>query len=480
MRMLQTRLTILLSTVVALAICCAAAPARAIERPNIILVFIDDMGWGDFSCFGNEDAQTPHIDRLAAEGIRFEQFYVNSPICSPSRTAISTGQYPQRWRIGSYLARRELNNRRGIAQWLDPEAPMLARSLHEAGYATGHFGKWHMGGQRDVDNAPPITAYGFDASLTNFEGMGPKLLPLTLKPGQQEPGRIWGDAERLGEGAVWMLRSKITGGFVNAAIPFMQKAQEAGKPFYVNLWPDDVHSPFWPPVDQWAEGKRGLYLSVLEEMDRQLGELFAFVSADDSLRENTLILVCSDNGPEPGAGSPGPFRGFKTQLYEGGVRSPLVAWGPGLVKKSGYVNRQSVFAAIDLVPTLLELTGTPRPEGVEYDGESLVNTLLGKATRSREAPLFFRRPPDRDSFYGDDNLPDLAVRDGDWKLLCEYDGSQPELYNLATDRGETKNVANQHSELVDRLTRDVVQWHQSMPPDRGATFGRKPKAKGKK
>ena len=170
--------------------------------PSILLVFIDDMGWGDLSCFGNAAAETPWVDRLAAEGIRFEQFYANSPICSPSRVAISTGQYPQRWRITSYLAHREQNERRGMAQWLDPEAPMLARELQQRGYATGHFGKWHMGGQRDVDDAPPITAYGFDASLTNFEGMGPKLLPLTLAPGQEEPGRIWADAERLGDGQI--------------------------------------------------------------------------------------------------------------------------------------------------------------------------------------------------------------------------------------------------------------------------------------
>ena len=164
------------------------------ERPNIILVFIDDMGWGDFSCFGNEHANTPHIDRLAKEGLRFDQFYVNSPICSPSRVAISTGQYPQKWKITSYLSNRDHNKKRGMAQWLDPKAPMLARSLQKNGYATGHFGKWHMGGQRNVADAPPISEYGFDQSLTNFEGMGPKLLPLTLKPGQdpKRPGRIWG------------------------------------------------------------------------------------------------------------------------------------------------------------------------------------------------------------------------------------------------------------------------------------------------
>ena len=193
------------------------------KRPNVVLVFIDDMGWGDFSCFGNQAAQTPNIDRMASEGIRFEQFYVNSPICSPSRTAISTGQYPQRWKITSFLNNRQNNQDRGMAQWLDTDAPMLARSLQQAGYATGHFGKWHMGGQRDVDDAPPITAYGFDKSLTNFEGMGPKLLPLTLKPGWEKPGKIWQDAERLGEGYRWMLRSEITSGFIDEAIPFLKR-----------------------------------------------------------------------------------------------------------------------------------------------------------------------------------------------------------------------------------------------------------------
>jgi uncharacterized sulfatase len=184
------------------------------------MVFIDDMGWGDFSCFGNTAAATPAIDRLAAEGVRFTQFYVNSPICSPSRVALTTGQYPQRWRIGSYLASRSANQNRGIAEWLDPAAPTLARMLHDAGYTTGHFGKWHMGGQRDVDDAPPITDYGFDRSLTNFEGMGAKLLPLTMTPDGKE-GRIWQDAERLGSPVTWMQRSAITGGFTAAALDFI-------------------------------------------------------------------------------------------------------------------------------------------------------------------------------------------------------------------------------------------------------------------
>ncbi|MEO2022035.1 MAG: sulfatase-like hydrolase/transferase [Pirellulaceae bacterium] len=447
-------------------------PAAETRAPNIVMVFIDDMGWGDFSCFGNRDAKTEHIDRLAAEGIRFEQFYVNSPICSPSRTAITTGQYPQRWKITSYLAHRKLNQQRGMAQWLDPAAPTLARFLQQAGYATGHFGKWHMGGQRDVDNAPAITDYGFDTSLTNFEGMGPKLLPLTLKPGQQKPGRIWGDAQRLGDGYRWMLRSRITGGFVDEAIPFIKKARDQEKPFYINLWPDDVHSPFWPPVDQWADGKRGLYLSVLAEMDRQLGKLFDLIRNDEQLRDNTLILVCSDNGPEQGAGTAGPFRGFKTHLFEGGIRSPLIAWGPGLVAagKVGSVNRESVFSAIDLVPSLLAIAGVPVPEKVKFDGEALPGVVTGKSMQSRAQPLFFRRPPDRDSFYGVRDLPDLAVREGNWKLLCEYDGSDASLYNLATDPAEKENLASSQGEVVKRLTGKVLAWHEQMPADNGATY----------
>ncbi|MCH8215267.1 MAG: sulfatase-like hydrolase/transferase [Planctomycetes bacterium] len=433
-------------------------------QPNVILVFIDDMGWADLSCFGNRDAKTPNIDAMAEEGIAFEQFYVNSPICSPSRVAISTGQYPQRWGITSYLASRRKNGERGIANWLDPAAPMLARSLRRVGYATGHFGKWHMGGQRDVAEAPPIAAYGFDASLTNFEGMGPKLLPLTMKPGWEKPGRIWADAERLGGPVHWRQRSTITGGFVEAALRFIKEAEAAKKPFYINLWPDDVHSPFWPSVENWGDNKRELYCAVLEEMDEQLAGLFDYVRDRESLRDNTLILICSDNGHELGAGQAGPLKGCKTHLYEGGIRSPLIVWGPGVIDKraAGTRNKTSVFAAIDLVPSLLRLTGGESPAGVTYDGEELLGTLLGRTQTSRQAPIFFSRPPDRKSFYGFKELPDLAVRQGRWKLLCDFDGARPQLYDLTLDIGESNNLVEDHPEVTEELKKKVVAWHAKM------------------
>ncbi len=444
------------------------------SRLNIVLVLIDDMGWGDFSCFGNKEIQTTNIDRLAAEGLRFEQFYVNSPICSPSRVALSTGQYPMRWQITSFLNNRKENERRGMAQWLDPAAPMLARILHDAGYATGHFGKWHMGGQRDVGDAPLITQYGFEESLTSFEGLGPRVLPLLDAYDGKEPQKYSLGSETLGHGPIrWVKRDKVSATDVEAAIAFIDKAQGGNRPFYVNVWPDDVHSPFFPPKARRGNAsKHELYLGVLKTLDEQLAPLFDRIRNDSKLRDNTLILVCSDNGPEDGAGSAGPFRGLKGMLYEGGIRSPLVVWGPGVVAKSkiGTNNATSCLAAIDLAPSLLEIIGASNLVSVEFDGQALSDVLLGRSEQSRTKPLFFRRPPDRPHHNGEGNLPDLAVRDGSWKLLCEYDGSEPRLYKLDTDPGERSNVAAANPKIVDRLTTAVLDWNNSMPADKGTTY----------
>src|SRR5690606_33834171 len=299
-------------------------------------------------------------------------------------------------------------------------------------YATGHFGKWHMGGQRDVDEAPGIVEYGFDKSLTNFEGMGPKLLPLT-KDTKGNVGRIWEDAERLGGPYTWMQRSEITAGFIDAAVGFMENSKKENKPFYVNIWPDDVHSPFWPPFEDYdltkEDGKRALYLAVLETMDRQFGKLFDYVRDDKELRENTLIVFCSDNGPEPGARRSGDLRGYKGHLYEGGIRSSLIVWGPGFIPEAakGSRNAHNYFSAIDLKPSILEFTGVGVSENVILDGENMLSTLLGITSKSRQSPVFWARPPDRNTYEGFDKpLPDLAMRDGDFKLVCDYSGERPE------------------------------------------------------
>lgn len=489
---LETTITVAFSILAALCLTLSESQAATVpvpcetirdnvRPPNIVLVLIDDMGWSDFSCFGNTHAATPNVDRVASKGIRFEQFYVNSPICSPSRCAILTSQYPQRWNIHSFLNNRADNERRGCANWLDPAAPMLPRILKQHGYATGHFGKWHLGGQRDVDDAPSISEYGFDRSLTNFEGMGPKLLPMTLKPGASEPGRIWKDAERLGGPFSWMQRSEITSGYVEAAIEFAKQAVAEKKPFYINLWPDDVHSPYWPPVSDWRNSKREQYLSVLEHFDNQLQALFDFLENDEELRNNTLLLICSDNGPEQGAGRADGFRNGKTTLYEGGIRSPLIAWGPGLIdsEPQGTINRESVFSAIDLGPSVLEICGI-QSRDLSLDGESVADTLLGKSNHSRPSPLFWRRPPDRKvAFPGSKELlPDLAMRFGNWKLLCNYDGSNPQLYDLISDTRERLNLLGksdpspEHQAIFQKMLAQLLHWNQTVPTDRGLDLGK--------
>ncbi len=441
-------------------------------RPNVVVVFIDDMGWSDLSCYAGRRVTTEHIDRLAAEGLRFTNFYVNSPICSPSRVALSTGQYPQRWRISSYLAARKLNQERGMAQWLDPQAPMLARQLQASGYATGHFGKWHMGGQRDVGEAPHIDRYGFEASLTNFEGLGPRVLPLKDAYDGKPPGKHDLGSAKLGQGPIrWKDRSQITQEFVDAAIEFIDKAQADQRPFYINVWPDDVHSPFFPPKALRAQtdgSKTELYDAVLDAMDQQLGHLFDRIRDDEALRDETLIFVMSDNGPEEGAGSAAPLRGAKTWLYEGGVRSPLIVWGPGLLARQavGTTNELATLCALDLNRSLYRLTNTAPLAEVAYDGEDLSATLLGNEMHGRKSPIFWRRPPDRPGTKAEDN-PDLAVRAGPWKYLVNYDGSSPQLYNLEQDPVEANNLAEHKVDTVRQLHQLLFDWNATLPADAG-------------
>jgi uncharacterized sulfatase len=447
-----------------------SADAQTKRRPNFIVVLIDDMGYGDLSCYGNTRVETTNIDRLASEGIRFTQFYVASPICSPSRTGLTTGQYPVRWGITSYLAERGANRKRGMRQWLDPKAPTLARMLQHAGYATGHFGKWHMGGQRDVGEAPMITEYGFDESLTQFEGLGDRVLA-TFDTLYQDNGGKRGlelGSEKLARGDItWMKRYDVTTAFVDRTIDFMKRSSAKDQPFYVNVWPDDVHSPHEPSSKRRGDGsKLDMFDGVVKELDIQLGPLFDFVRNDPKLRENTLIVLMSDNGPEAGVGSAGPFRGAKGNLYEGGIREPLITWGPGLIAsgQAGTTNEVTVIGAVDIAPSLLDLAAVEPPQDVHFDGIDLSAALVGKSQPKREKPLMWVRPPDRPGPM--DSFPDLAIRDGDLKLLVDEDGSNVELYDLAADPGETQNLAASRPKDAERLKEEVLTWKREVTPVR--------------
>ena len=432
----------------------ASAATSEKQKPNILFVLIDDMGYGDLSCFGGQRAKTVNIDKLASEGARFTQFYVNSPICSPSRVALTTGQYPNRWRVTSFLARRDEDANRGMADWLDPKAPTLARALQRAGYHTAHVGKWHMGGQRDVADAPPITAYGFDTSVTNFEGLGPRILP-KFEKGDHGPTDM--SAKFGGPGVEWAERHKVSQRFVDRAIAEMDAAVKENKPFYINLWPDDVHSPMQAQTGQRGDGSPAAqYVGVLNELDRQLGRAFDHIRSNPKLRDNTIIMLCSDNGQEPGLGTSGGLRGSKGQLYEGGIRSPLIVWSPSRVAKAGTVNNQTVLAAMDIAPSLLAIIGVTPPSEGKMDGVNMSDALLAKNQSPRPQPVMWLRPPDRPG--PKNGLPDLAIRDGKWKLLVDRDGSQPELFDIYTDAKEEKNLADGNPDVVKRLSERVRAW----------------------
>ncbi len=445
----------------------ASTPPR---RPNFVFILVDDMGYGDLGCYAKGAPATSRIDQLAREGIRFTQFYVNAPICSPSRCGLITGQYPQRWGITSYLDNRAANERRGMAQWLDPNAPSLPRILHDAGYATGHFGKWHLGGGRDVGEAPLITDYGYDRSLTQFEGLGDRLLVYMDKHDGSPPVKngLALASEKLGRGKTqWVDRSFVTARFADAALDFIDDAQQQGKPFFVNLWPDDVHSPFFPPEAQKDQAKAAMYRAVVEAMDKQLGKFLDHLKDTPALRDNTIVILASDNGPEPGAGSAGPFRGTKTNLYEGGIREPFIIWAPGFIapENAGTTNERSVVVGMDIAPSLLELANVKPPEECRFDGKSMAATLLGKEQPARTTPIFWRRPPDRPGPRREP-FPDLAMRQDDWKLLCMADGSAPQLYDLSTDIGEKKNLAEAMPDRVRTLSAALRAWNASMPADK--------------
>lgn len=436
------------------------------KPPNILFIFIDDMGYGDLGCYGNQEVETPHIDQLAAEGLRVKQFYVNSPICSPSRAAVMTGQYPSRWGITSFINGRKANAKRGMRDYLDLSAPSLARALQQAGYYTAHVGKWHLGGGRDIGEAPLITEYGFNESVTQFEGLGERYLATfeTLPNLKDSTRRLEKMSAALGRGPIhWLDRDRFTEVFVDHTLAAIKTASAQDQPFYINLWPDDIHTPLEPPQDLRGDLQtKTRFLGVMKEMDRQLGRLFEYIKNDEDLRANTLIVFTSDNGPDKAVNKAGQLRGYKTNLYEGGIREPFIVWWPQQLPedKVGTIDEESVIAAIDLAPTFLSLAGVKYEETL-YDGKNILEILRGTPAQ-REAPLYWIRPPDRPGYDGD-NDPDLAIRQGDYKLLMDVDQSNIQLYQLSADISESHNLAEQEKDIVAELSAKLAEWYASYP-----------------
>lgn len=436
----------------------AADAAR--PRPNIVFIFADDWGWGDLSCHGNEWLATPHLDRLAGEGIDFQQFNVLNPVCSPSRAAVMTGHYPARYCIHEHFASPEQNRRRGMPDWLDAQAPTLPRLLKQAGYRTAHFGKWHLT-NRETKGAPRPEAYGYD------------------------------EAKVFNGGAEWS--AATVQATADDTVAFI--ATNAGRPFFVNVWLHESHTPHVPTRESLARWqhlpeRRRVYAAAITDGDAAVGKILAALRAA-GVEENTLVMFSSDNGPESpspkepatmrdgdasvsgydtscSVGETGWLRGRKRSLFEGGVRVPFLVRWPGHAP-AGLKNDTTVFTAVDLLPTLCAAAGVALPAEYRGDGENLLAALDGKLVR-RTRPVYWQW---RGKADGPDLWPRLAVRDGDWKLVLDPAADRAELYDLGHDRGETKNVAAGHPDVVARLSALVIAWRDSLParPDAACMEG---------
>ena len=426
-----------------------ALAAVAADKPHIVFILADDMGNGDVGCYGGTIAPTPNIDRLAKEGARFTRYYSASPICSPSRCGLITGQFPARWKITSYMQTRAGNRECEQVDFLDPRAPALPRILKNAGYATAHIGKWHLGGGRDVTDAPKFSEYGYDLGLGTYESPEPAA-PLGLKT------IPWGpDAKREPQ---QVARHDRTRWMVDETLAFLKKHDD--QPCFVNLWFDDVHTP-WVPANA-TDGKedRSNLVAVIGEMDRQIGRLM------DAVPANTLLIFASDNGALPtfkGARNVG-LRGSKMSLYEGGVRLPFIARWPGRVP-AGKTDDTTVLHAVDMMPTLAAIGTAALPPQYASDGEDLSAALLGKPA-ARTKPLFWEYGRNNTSFFfpdAPDRSPNVAMREGNWKLLINADGTAAELYDLAADPNETKNLAAEKPDIAKRMTEATLAWRKAMP-----------------
>lgn len=419
-------------------------------RPNIIFIFADDWGYGDVGIHGSTFCKTPRLDQMAGEGIDFQNFTVNHSVCSPSRAAVMTGQFPARNSVHQHFATIEHHQRARMPDWLNPEAPMLPRMLQLAGYATAHYGKWHLSNDQVLD-APLPPAYGYDE-------YGAFNLPSNAK--SQMP----------------------TTSTCPRAVDFIRRHKD--QPFFINLWLHETHTPHYPLpqyLEQFEEldERKQVYAAIVAEGDAGVG-LILDTLEELELDENTLVVFSSDNGPEwtgkkrhtddastgPGLGTyysvgeSGGLKGKKRSLYAGGIRVPFIARWPGVIP-AGQVDRDSVITAVDLLPTFLELAGVATPEGYVGDGVDISAALQGDPF-TREKPIFWEWAPAREHEI---LWPHRGIRTGKWKLLLNEKLGEAELYNIETDWAESNDMSSEFPELVDQLSGEIKRWAATLPTE---------------
>ncbi len=444
--------------------------------PNFIVLFADDLGYGDLSCYGSDTIATPEIDLMAAEGMRLTSFYASAPFCSPSRASILTGRYPLRAGVPAVLFPHENTG-------LPPSEITIAEQLKQAGYATLCIGKWHLG------TPLPLRPHrqGFDA----FYGL-PHSNDSEWPPGEpfraqfsRAPLPLMSNDAIL-EAPVY--QETLTERYTERAIEFILRNRN--RPFFLYLPHTFPHTPLYASERFRGKSQGGLYGDAVETLDWSTGRILDTLRKT-GLDENTLVVFTSDNGPSPGGknsrfgergggGSAGPLRGHKGQTFEGGMRVPGIFWWPGRIPAGG--ESGAVTSILDLFPTVCALAGQAPPENVTIDGKDLMPLLSGETGDG---------PNDLFCYYFGNQLQ--AVRSGPWKLFLQIDEfpkkrtqslwydldesgklferhhrlwPKPELYNLEKDIGETKDVAKDHPDIVARLTQEAAAFDAALQKDK--------------
>jgi len=418
-------------------------------NPNIIFIFADDWGYADLSCHGSTFIKTPNLDKMAEEGMDFHNFSVCNPVCSPSRTAILTGHFPARHSVHGHFATVDSHMKRNMPDWLDPTAPMLPRMLNDAGYATAHFGKWHLSNTH-VSDAPSPLDYGYEEfDCFNVSSQ---------------------------------FRQMNADSTLYKAIDFIEKNQN--KPFFINAWLHATHTPHYPQVEYLEQYKhlgeqQKIYAAITTEADYRIGLLFDKLK-ELNLDENTLVIFSSDNGPEitggeqrkwfennstgPGygtyysVGETGGLQGRKRSLYAGGLRTPFIVRWPGVVP-AGREDSTTAITGVDILPTILELNGLEMTDDYYPDGESIVDAIKGKEFE-REKAIYWQW------HFARTNAPhwqSAGIQEGNWKLLVNEEAGRRELYDIAADWAEQNNLIDQYPEKAKVLEEKILLWKKTLP-----------------
>jgi arylsulfatase A len=417
-----------------------AAPAAVTAQPNIILILADDLGWADLGCYGNPFNETPHIDRLASEGVRFTRFYAG-PVCSPTRANVQSGQDQARFGITQHIP----GHKRPFAKLVDPAVPLqlplevetFAERLSTAGYATGYFGKWHLGGT------------GFGPADQGWQ-------TAVECHGHTTPASITGSETR-----------RTAEFLTERAIQFIQTHKD--HPFILQVSHIAVHIPLSTTPELLAKfnakhpapgyPSRPDYAALLAELDASVGRIVDAVDRA-GLAQSTLVLFVSDNGglehqqDNSIVTSNHPLRAEKGTLYEGGIRIPAIARWTNTIPPASTCATPAI--TTDLHPTFLELAGVTAPHDAVLDGRSLVSLLKNPAATLDRDRLFWHLP------HYHHSTPASAIREGDWKLIEFFEDNHLELYDLQRDPGETTNLAEKESERARAMRTALNTWRQSV------------------